>query len=52
VNKIYWEEGDLPKIADYCQKDVITISKLFLKMQGNFIVDDIHVEITAPSLTN
>lgn len=52
VNKIYWEEGDLPKIADYCQKDVITISKLFLKMRGNFSMDEIHVEITSPSLTN
>jgi len=52
VNKIYWEQGDLPKIADYCQKDVITLCKLLLKMKGDASIDEIHIEITSPSLTN
>ena len=52
VNKIYWEEGDLPKIADYCQKDVITICKLFLKLKGDTSIEETHVELVPPSLTN
>ncbi len=52
VNKIYWEQGDLPKIADYCQKDVITIFKLFLCLKGDSQIEDAHIEIAKPSLTN
>jgi len=52
VNKIYWEEGDLPKIAAYCQKDVITICKLLMKLNGDYHIDDLHIEIANPSLTN
>lgn len=52
VNKIYWEQGDTPKIADYCQKDVIALCKLLLKFKGEFNQDDLHIEIAKPLLTN
>lgn len=52
VNKIYWEENDLIKIASYCQKDVITICKLFMKYKGVSNINDIHIEITKPTVTN
>lgn len=52
VNKIYWEENDLPKIAAYCQKDVITLCKVLLKLKGNFPSNDLHIEIIKPVITN
>lgn len=52
VNKIYWEQGDIPKIADYCQKDVIALCKLLLKLKGDFSLENLHVEIAKPLLTN
>ena len=52
VSKIYWEQGDLPKIAGYCQKDVITICNLLLKFRGEELIENSHIDITTPSLTN
>ncbi|MFA6400703.1 MAG: 3'-5' exonuclease [Salinivirgaceae bacterium] len=52
VNQIYWEEGDLSKIAGYCQKDVITIGKVLLKLKGDSTIEETHVEIAPPTVTN
>jgi 3'-5' exonuclease len=50
VHKIYWQENDLQKIAEYCQKDVITICKLFLKYKGILQTENIHIEIASPDI--
>ena len=34
VGRVYYEEADLPRIADYCLKDVLTTARVFLKLQG------------------
>ncbi len=52
VNRIYWEENDINKIAEYCQKDVITICKVFMKFRGVHDINDIHIELTKPTITN
>jgi DNA polymerase elongation subunit (family B) len=52
VNKIYWNESDIPKIADYCQKDVIALCQLLLKFKGEFEIEKLQIEITTPSLSN
>ena len=31
VGKVYWEEGDLQRIATYCEKDVLATIQLFLR---------------------
>ena len=40
VAQVYYEEDDLPRIARYCEKDVITIVQLFLKFKGQDIVSE------------
>lgn len=45
VAKVYWEDHDLDRIVTYCQKDVITIANLFLKLQGKQVVDENQVMI-------
>lgn len=34
VGKVYWEEKNLERIAQYCSKDIVTLIRLFLKMKG------------------
>jgi DNA polymerase elongation subunit (family B) len=34
VCRVYWEEKDLKRIVDYCQKDVITTARLLQKFKG------------------
>ena len=34
VHSVFYEEGDLPKIAIYCQHDTATCAQLYRKMRG------------------
>ena len=34
VGQVYWLDGDLERIATYCQKDVLTTARLYLKLKG------------------
>ena len=34
VHQIYWESGDIQRIATYCEKDVLTIVQLYLRYCG------------------
>jgi|ERR1035438_1379499 predicted PolB exonuclease-like 3'-5' exonuclease len=45
VGRVYWIEKDLPRITTYCQKDVIAIVNLFLKFQGNPIINEHSIQI-------
>jgi 3'-5' exonuclease len=31
VGRVYWKEKDLPRIVNYCQKDVVTVAQLILR---------------------
>jgi 3'-5' exonuclease len=33
IHQVYWQEHDLERIRIYCQKDVLTVARLFLKYQ-------------------
>ncbi len=33
VAKVYWEEHNLQRIADYCQKDVVAVAQLLLRFK-------------------
>ncbi len=52
VNKIFWEDNNTEKIATYCEKDVIALTRLYLKLQGEFNIDDLEIESTLPSVSN
>jgi 3'-5' exonuclease len=41
VGDVYWNEHNLPRIAKYCQQDVLTAARVFLKLRG---INDIHPE--------
>ncbi|HEX8326305.1 MAG TPA: 3'-5' exonuclease [Hymenobacter sp.] len=43
VARVYWEENDLPRIAKYCQKDIITTARILQKFRGEEPFRDEHV---------
>ena len=38
VNQVYWKDKDLERIANYCQKDVVALTQLFLKFRNETII--------------
>jgi predicted PolB exonuclease-like 3'-5' exonuclease len=44
VARVYYEEGDLERIATYCRKDVVATAQLFLRLTGRDLVP--HDRIT------
>lgn len=44
VSKVYWADNDLPRIARYCQNDVLAIVQLFLKFRGEALIPVERVE--------
>jgi uncharacterized protein YprB with RNaseH-like and TPR domain len=45
VWEVYWKENNLQRIVTYCQKDVITVAQVFLRMQGEPLIKEENIEI-------
>lgn len=45
VWKVYWEEKNLPRIVTYCQKDVVTVAQILLRMSGEPLLKEDQIEI-------
>ena len=45
VWEVYWKEKNLPRIVTYCQKDVVTVAQILLRMSGEELVREENVEI-------
>lgn len=43
VARVYYEEKDLERIKVYCEKDVVALMQLFLKMKGDSLVDESEI---------
>lgn len=43
VARVYYEEKDLERIKVYCEKDVVALIQLFLKMRGDALVDEADI---------
>lgn len=44
VNSVYWAEKDLDRIALYCQKDVLTMAQVLLRMHCQPLINPVNVE--------
>jgi len=40
VARVYFEENDLERIKVYCEKDVVALIQLVLKMKGDGLVEE------------
>lgn len=45
VGDVYWSQHDLPRIVNYCQKDVITVAQVYLRMNGELPIKPENIEI-------
>lgn len=45
VGDVYWKEKDLERIVNYCQKDAVTVARVFLKMEGQPTITDDEIII-------
>jgi hypothetical protein len=45
VGQVYWESKDLRRIAQYCQKDVITLAQIYLRLNREPMVLAQNIEI-------
>lgn len=45
VGKVYWQDNDLERIKRYCEKDVVTIARLFLCYRCEKIFSDSLIEL-------
>lgn len=43
VNQVYWQENDLERIANYCQKDVVALTQLFLRFKNEQLIHSDHI---------
>lgn len=43
VWSVYWNEKNISRIVDYCQKDVITVAQVFLKISGEPPVNEKNI---------
>lgn len=47
VWEVYWKDKNLPRIVTYCQKDVVTVAQIYLRLHGHSLLKDEAVEIKA-----
>jgi predicted PolB exonuclease-like 3'-5' exonuclease len=45
VGDVYWTQRDLPRIVNYCKKDVITVAQVYLRMNGQTLILPENIEI-------
>lgn len=51
VARVYWQEHNLKRIAEYCNRDVVTVARLLLRMQADkqTLEDGEVVTVSAPA---
>jgi uncharacterized protein YprB with RNaseH-like and TPR domain len=45
VWEVYWKEKNMQRIVTYCQKDVITVAQVFLRIMGDSLIREQNIEI-------
>lgn len=44
VGKVYWHEQGLDRIKTYCQKDVLTVAQIILKLKGLSLISEANLK--------
>lgn len=45
VYGVYYEENDLDRIVNYCQKDVVTLVQVYRKLDGQSLIEDGNIKM-------
>ena len=46
VGSVYWNDKDLERIVTYCQKDVVTVMQILLKLKNQTLLTSEEVLVT------
>ena len=46
VGQVYYETGDLKRIATYCEKDVVATAQVFLKIKSHPLIAENNIEVS------
>ena len=46
VGAVFWEQNDLPRIVTYCQKDVVTVMQILLRLKAEELLTEEEILIT------
>jgi uncharacterized protein YprB with RNaseH-like and TPR domain len=44
VSMVYWKEKNLDRIVSYCQKDVITLAQIYLRLNHENLLKETDIE--------
>lgn len=44
VRDVYYEDGDIDRIIDYCELDVITLAQIFLRLRNDDLLSDDEIK--------
>ncbi len=45
VGEVYWVQRDLSRIVTYCQKDVVTVAQVYLRLHGETLIRPENIEL-------
>ena len=45
VRNVFYNEGDIDRIATYCEKDTITVAQILLRFRNDTLLDDDEILI-------
>jgi hypothetical protein len=45
VGRVYYEDGDIERIIRYCEKDVLTVAQILLRLRGEALIPEENVEV-------
>ncbi|NNF01625.1 MAG: 3'-5' exonuclease [Bacteroidia bacterium] len=46
VHRVYWEDNDLDRIVEYCERDVLALAQLLLKWRGEKLIEEGEIVVT------
>lgn len=46
VAKVYWQNNDLPRIASYCNKDVVTVAQILMRLNNRPLLQEDDIKYT------
>ena len=44
VGEVYWKDNDIERIVHYCQKDVVTVVQVYLRLQAEALITQENIE--------
>lgn len=51
VARVFYEENDLERIKIYCEKDVVALIQLFMRMRGEMLIEEAEIQFSHQNQT-